>query len=214
MVRRLFQRSAAKAPEAKAGKQHANGVPSTIFRRVAREDGVLVISPVSSDVTESTSVSAVTVLSTGSYTYDKPLLDSLTEIHDLKVELDQTEEALWAKDRIIAEQQDVLSHLLTQLNVMERRIMDATKSTLTMTKFEEEISRLRAELNATEQKLDATKSTLTMKQLELNARKQDVLDKDIALLLQTKKSNEDNPIDILVGLGLNIVGNLPFVQFK
>jgi len=41
-----------------------------------------------------------------------------------------------------------------------------------------------------------------------------VLDKDIALLLQTKKSNEDNPIDILVGLGLNIVGNLPFVQFK
>ena len=235
MVRRRFfhhGRAAAKAEEEARGAATKQQQPlpvlsPSIFRRLAGDDGSFPVSPTAnSDVTELSSTSTVTILTTGSYTYDKPLLDSLAEIHDLKIELHEMKQALQAKDEVIASQREEISRHLRVADLeivedMELELNDLEEALEAKDEViasqQEEITRLRVELTFMERQLAETKSTLTMKQLELNARKQDVLDKDGALLLvlAAKKRNdgdENNPIDALVGLGLNIVGHLPFVQ--
>jgi len=203
MFRRIFKRRAARAAEKKAKKQQEQASRNTqaVFRKVAEEHGILQTT-CSEDATEFASVSGVSIVTSGTYSFPSdesraPRIHEVEEIREMKIVLDDIRTVIAEKEGKIAKQKDEISKLQKELR--------ATKT------LKEEVFQLRKELCTTKTELGSIKSTLTMKQLELKARQQDVIDKDISIQQLQSKRNDD-PIHNVVSFGMHIVGHLPFIK--
>jgi len=206
MFRRIFKRRAARTAEKKAKKQQeqASRNIQLVFRKVQAEaeHGILQTTR-SEDATEFASTPGASILTSGTYSFPSDESGAHNhevdeEIREMKIVLDDMRTVVAEKEGKIIKQKEEISKLQKELS---------TTKTL-----KEEVIKLRKELCNTKTELGSIKSTLAMKQLELKARQQDVLDKDISIQRLQNKQQNDDPIHNVVSFGMHIVGHLPFIK--
>lgn len=198
--RRIFKSPGTRAAERRARKyrtvnEKRGGFFPTIPTRTTSEDAA----------TELATPSSVSILASGTYEHvfasDESQrharnTEAEEEIREMKIVLNDIRTVVAKKDGTIVQLKEEIAKLRNELG--------ATKTQ------RDEILKLRKELSTTKTELFSIKSTLTMKKLELKARQQDVIDKDIAI--QQLRNQKDDPVHSLVNLGMHIVDHLPFIK--